>query len=750
MPSPHIGILVPVLLILFAGIPSIVHASALCNDIELSPLDVTFQEGKDGKPFSIYIENESNETFEIDDVQVDESSPFFDISVEDFPNDIEKDDSEIIRLEYDTMDIADDEEDTFQIRIKGNFDDETCNFSELTFTVDVVIEDGENACSLITIQSNDVSIMEGVNTTHSISLKNNSNKDFTLQGFNVFDDAPFFSTTLDPSFGDSQFEKDLEANTSRNYSIELKAQNVSEDETDFVFIEIRGEFEDGVDCSFSEIDDEFEVTVEDAGTETSVCADIAIDTSPLYVTSGNTTTQTIAITNKTPHHFYIDEFSIKDVNYQVQFDTLAIPAFIPFNESDEVLIEGTGYAYSSSFDGNAFASMKGHFTNGNSCFVSAKKIPFYFTGSKGETCNAFYTNLSSVLVLKGIPQQDILIHNPLSTPAKVTLHTTHGEVVPNIVYVPSQTAKTQTIYFTDVSATSQTLTLTIEIDGCASKKSESTVLFSGLEDAPIQFKNPPTQLTIGNAPEFALTIENKSAYTQEAVVTITGKPGNTSYQKTITIPGLDSPLVYFPTSVIKGQSHVLIQLTSAGYTVAHTIYLLDNQPEIIISPLIRSTPTIQNEYILDVTIENNTPNTINGIVEVVIPSSWTITGNPNVSLSSGETKKITLTIQPSTVLSQPFTGMITLSGTPYPAGTYPITFHPKNSIGQGAAAFVSMVSGLWGGILLLILLIGAWYILKPKPPISSTDAIIHGKNTSSPSSIIEKEEGEPWMHPERE
>ncbi|MEK6820905.1 MAG: hypothetical protein AABY11_00710, partial [archaeon] len=354
MTSPLRALSALALLLFSFGMPSFVYADSTCNDIDISPSSVFFQEDEDGESITFTLENDGDDRFEVDDVRVKETSPFFDLSLIDFPDEVDEDDTEKIRLRYDTVDVEGEEEDTFQIEIKGEFDDEneTCGFSDLSFTIHVTIEDGADVCTLIDISASDATVVEGESVNHTISLKNNSGLAFTLLGFNVFDDSGNFSAALETAFSDNDFDKNISANQTQNYTVEINAQNVSEDETDVVFIEARGEFSDGTDCSFNTIDDEFDVTVIDTGIDSAVCADIAIGTTLLNISANQTESTTISIANTSAQDYFIDEITITDTNYQFHTGVIDVPDVVLEGESAVVQIETIGYDYPTSFDAN--------------------------------------------------------------------------------------------------------------------------------------------------------------------------------------------------------------------------------------------------------------------------------------------------------------------------------------------------------------------------------------------------------------
>ncbi len=579
-----------ILALIFTSLLVSASAAVSCNDIDISPLDVTFSENRDNRLITFDIENNSDEDFQIDDVRVQESSLFFDVSVDDFPDEVKEDESEDLRLRYDTVDVNGNKTETFRIQVRGEFDnDDECEFTDLSFTVHVTIQDGDDVCSLIRIEADDVTVTENETLLHTIRVTNNSSNDFTMQGFDVFDDGDSFSARADPPFSDNDFEKDIVGGRTNTYTIEIDAQSVSEDETNSAFVEIRGEFEDGFDCSFSDISEEFDVTVEDTGVQSGVCTEINVNIPFVQIVSGETSTHTFTLTNNASQNFYVDEYTFNDKNYQVEFVPVSNPVKVDFDSTEEIAFETTGYSNAETFDANAFLTLKGHFTDGGSCMVNAKRFAYRFIGSGKATCDSFYADLQPIVVLKGEKSIDVLFNNPLAHDAALYITSNRGNVSPSRITIPADTVKLQTFFVSNVND-EQILTIKTDLPGCAVPDKTSTVLFSGLDDAPVQFVNPPAVLNIANANEFALQIENKSAFTQEVTLNVIGKPGVQTFTKILQIPGLDEPLVYIPTDVLRGKSVAIVQLTSAGYTVTQTIQLENENVQPVPSDAAPRTP----------------------------------------------------------------------------------------------------------------------------------------------------------------
>lgn len=567
-----------ILLLMFGSMLSLSYAASSCNDIDISPLSVTFAEDRDNRLITFDIENNGNDDFELDDVRVQESSPFLDISVDDFPDQINEDESEDLRLRYDTVDVNGDRQETFRIQLRGEFEDnDDCEFSDLTFTVHVTIQDGDDVCSLIQIEADDVTLNENDTILHTVRVTNNSSNDFTLQGFDVFDDGDSFTAAAEPPFSDSDFEKNLQNNRTNSYTIEIDARGVSDDETNPVFVEIRGEFENGYDCSFSDISETFDVTVEDTGVQTGVCTELNVNIPFVSVRAGETTSHTFSLINNADQHFYVDEYTFADKNYQVAFEPVSNPVKVESQSSEEIAFDAIGYSNAGTFDANAFLTVKGHFTDGGSCLVNAKRFEYRFIGTENASCNSFYAGLKPITVLRGEKSIDVLFNNPLAYDATLYISSTSGTISPSKIIIPADTVKLQTLFVSNTNA-EQIITIKTNLQGCTVPDQTSVVLFSGLDDAPVQLVNAPALLNLYGAREFALQLENKSTFTQEVTLNVIAKPGTQTFSKTIQLTGLDTPLVYIPAEMFEGKSIAIVQVISAGYTNTHTIQLENAAP----------------------------------------------------------------------------------------------------------------------------------------------------------------------------
>ncbi|QQR92952.1 MAG: hypothetical protein IPJ89_01760 [Candidatus Iainarchaeum archaeon] len=362
----------------------VAHAAVSCNDIELSPNDVTFTEGQTNRVITFTLSNDSTADFDIDDVRVSESDARFDVEVVRFDDELEEDGTARVRIQYDTDDVQNDVETSFTLSVRGEFSNgHDCSFSQINFSVDVTIEDGENACTLIEAESSDVTIDEDDTQSHFVLIRNDSDRDFEITDFDVFDDSTAFNADLEVEVNDSDFEKIVPHNSSRSYELSIRSFRVDEVEVDSAFVEIQGHFIGGTglnSCDNTEISTDFEVEVLDTGSS-GLCGEIKIAPTRLRVESQNTIVQNITISNTGEQNYFIDELEVRDNNYQVQFDALDLPDKVDVDGSQDVEISAQGFLYPENFDANAFFYLKGHFTSGRACSVSGLRMPFTFQGS---------------------------------------------------------------------------------------------------------------------------------------------------------------------------------------------------------------------------------------------------------------------------------------------------------------------------------------------------------------------------------
>ncbi len=256
----------------------------------------------------------------------------------------------------------------------------------------------------------------------------------------------------------------------------------------------------------------------------------------------------------------------------MDFEEVSNPYQVELESTETFAFNAIGYPNTGSFDSNAFLTLKGHFSDGGSCLVNAKRVPYRFIGNENATCDSFYVGLKPITVVKGQEKLDVLFNNPLAYDATLLLYSDNGNVSPSKLIIPGDTVQMHTLYLSNTQK-NQTLTIQTSIPGCVIPAQTSTLFFSGLENAPVQFVNPPSVLIIGTANEFALQVENNSAFTQEVELTMIAKPSGATFTKKLSIGGLDEPLIYLPTLNLHNQSLAVIQLKSAGYVVSHTIQL---------------------------------------------------------------------------------------------------------------------------------------------------------------------------------
>ena len=362
-----------------------VQAAVSCNDIDISPNQVTLSEDQSSRSITFTLSNDSDQDFDIDNVRVSESDTRFDVEVISYDDEIEEDGTARVRLRYDTEDVSTDVETSFTLSVRGEFSGgKDCSFSQITFPIDVTIEDGANVCTLLDVESGNVFLDEDETQSHFITIRNDADRDFEVSDLDVFDDSTAFNASLKIRTTDTEFEKIVPKHGSRDYELTVRAFNVSEAVVDNVYVEVQGEFiGSGTpnSCDNTEISTSFEVEVSDNGTS-GLCAEIKVAPTRLRVESQQTSWQNITVSNTGEQHYYIDEFEVRDVNYQVQFDATDVPERVDAEGSEDVQIQATGYLYPDNFDSNAFVYVKGHFSSGRACSVSGLRMPFTFSGSQ--------------------------------------------------------------------------------------------------------------------------------------------------------------------------------------------------------------------------------------------------------------------------------------------------------------------------------------------------------------------------------
>ncbi len=696
------------LILVFAFILPPVSAVVSCNDITLSPDSVTLTEKQDTKSLTFDILNKSNEEFTLFDVIVSENSNSFDMDVRDFPDEIPGEDNVTMHLEYDTPDVNGDIEGTFTISLKGEFENgKNCSFSQLQFTIDATVKDGDNACFQTQVNAGNASLDESTDIEKTISLTNNSNNDFILDGFEVFDDSSFFVAKPKILFSNGDFVKKVSANSTQEYVVKIIASAVDDDETETVFIEVRGHYSNGAVCETGEINGEFDVTVNNTGLGGGVCADVKVNAIPLSVEEGQTIPNQISLQNNSSQDFFIDSFKITDSNYQAEFDHFSSPSKIESLESGDLTFDSIGYQFGKSFDGNAALVLNGHFDSGITCTISGTKIPFFFHSNNVMDCSAFTYDISPYAIVKGSASVPITFTNPLSHSAVVSLSLSpNGIVSPNTFVIGAQQSITKDISLFNAQDNAQLL-VHVSLPNCPEIVTQSSILFSDEENAPVQLVNAPAQAMLNSNNELVLTLTNQSIFPKEAKITIVGKPDNKSLVKNIAFAPKSSPTIYFPAGFLAHDVVAIVTIESDGYIVAHSIQLQNTNP-VPLNANISENPVGSNQYVVNVTIHNPLSQPLEGNVRIPLPQNWKIRENTHLVLQANETRQLHYTIEPNGWVTQPQIITVYFDGELYSSAPIALQAIPSKNPLANATGLITGGNGFWLGVLVLIALLLIW------------------------------------------
>ena len=265
------------------------NANAQCNDLGISAFDVYIQENSD-KTVSFEIENHSDEDFDLDGIEVEENSGYFEASVYSKPSVISDNGSETFRVKIESESVSGDREGSVKLRAKGRFGNGTyCPYSgteEETFGVFVGDSSGSGTTHTsnnrgIYFDSGTVRVEKGGTGTATLFIGNNSAENFTVDYVTVFDSSQNFSVET------AGYERVVPAFGTGYVNVKARAYDNALAGKGNAFIEIRGHFQNGemIDV-FGDSFGIFQVEIverqqheEDAGNETGLsaaCPDVSL------------------------------------------------------------------------------------------------------------------------------------------------------------------------------------------------------------------------------------------------------------------------------------------------------------------------------------------------------------------------------------------------------------------------------------------------------------------------------------------
>ncbi len=238
-----------------------------CEDIEINASNVYLDEDSI-KTVSFSIDNESNEDFELYDIEIEENSSYFDIDVYDIPSEIDADDRESFRIRIEADNVDSDKEGDVTIKVKGRFDNgDYCSYNNIDEEIFTVFVDSDRptsggsnntgTCSDIYLNAGTVNVEQGNTTYATIFLENDSDEDFLIDYISVFDSSSEFQAE------ENGYEKRIDAFDSSYINVKVRAYDYANTGDYEAFVDVKGHFQNGDDCHLSSGVSAFHVEIEE-------------------------------------------------------------------------------------------------------------------------------------------------------------------------------------------------------------------------------------------------------------------------------------------------------------------------------------------------------------------------------------------------------------------------------------------------------------------------------------------------------
>ncbi|MBU0636290.1 hypothetical protein KKE06_04665 [Candidatus Micrarchaeota archaeon] len=337
-----------------------------CQDIEIQAHNVFVGEN-DSETISFEVVNDTEETFFVDSVSLQEDSNYFSVQKKDFDEEIESGEVGEIKFKVNSESVSENKTDSVTVRVSGHFDSLSCssqNIGEETFSV--TIQNGgtasSSACNSIRAFTFPTTLVENTIQYKNFSVVNESDERFFVTEAIVESSTSSFSIVQD--FFDSVLNAFSEGIT----RVQITANDVSSPQTETAVLQIRGEFEDGPDCDFGEIGAvSFPVTVQ-AEPQSPACTLLTSERHPISLGENDSRTFVYRIQNNSNERFDIDDVDLSKSSSSFDVEEVSFPSSIGDYQTGEFLLRAsTDDLENETETVFAIIEVKGEFENGLDC-----------------------------------------------------------------------------------------------------------------------------------------------------------------------------------------------------------------------------------------------------------------------------------------------------------------------------------------------------------------------------------------------
>lgn len=485
---PHIIILGLFLLALAAQLGS--AQAAECDEIWIDTDDISIERNETDY-FYFQIVNDSEQDFQVYEAQVWKRTGDYDIRLVDWPNEVRENDEGELTVRVETGPLDDRSVGESYVKVRGEFEDGTyCGFTHIGNTYfDVTVEEGDTSpeCREINLKVSNVHMDEDSRKTVSFTIENDSDEDFDVYDIEVEEDSPYLEAEL--------YSKPSEVGAfdEETFRIRIESDSVSRDRQGHITVKVRGRFESGEYCPYSDTqEEEFTVYINNSSGSTDYyeCSDITLNTSTVRLEQGETAYATFFLENDASENFLVDYIRIFDSSSNIRAEENGYAKLTPDFGKSYVNVMVKAYEHSETGTDEAFAEVRGHFQNGNTCYIQSKKFPVIIEENEEDgaaeeenytgSCIYFSLTVPSSKTIEKEGTIPITIDNRSMYRATIRLSGPGLTVQPTLISVPKNTQVSENISVSSVLSETS-LIYSIESLGC-NKTEVTSITATGIEE----------------------------------------------------------------------------------------------------------------------------------------------------------------------------------------------------------------------------------------------------------------------------
>ncbi|GEM_PF-2715811 len=732
------------------------HAQS-CSEISIITDDTILNENETDSHYSVSLENNSDERFYIDDVEVRDNSSFFEATYSSRQdNSVNSGSNADIYLRLRAFDVDYDRTGIVTVKVQGHFSNgHNCSFSSIveTFRVEVQNSSGSSTgdCSDIGIQTFNFHVPESSTTYKILNISNDSSDNFIIEDAQVRDNSSFFSL-------DRTYQSTVNPNSGSDLRLIVYSTSVSSQQSGTGYVKLRGYFQDGGSCSFSDIGEKsFTVTVDDSSSGS--CGNIDLETENVFADEDNTEYNTFSINNNSDRSFTVEEVRIGENSQYYSQNIENFDQTITPNSTGDVRVKTIANSVSGNKTDSSTLEVRGHFSDGNTCSLSDLQKSFLTKVSdtenngdeedNGESTSAECEDLAIESHSVSVNENDSVFETFfLRNSAARNFYIDAINVYDNDSgFAASALDFDKTAYRTGEKAAinfkAQAYDATSDYSGKAfvqvrghysngqtcSYSSIGTKEFSvevntvaSYSPAPIQplpakkaveIINYPSNVEFANNTFIAVTVKNNSVYAKSITLGFSGFPATIMLEtstynvaagatKTVYLDidargtnGTFNGTLFVQAGNEKDTKPIVLAMSSGG-----TISEIEMQVQV--------SKTL-NAFNVLIKLKNNSAQAVSGKISLDVPGDWNVSGISDLVIPAGEEKTTVLLVAPNMQLQKETLSSVTFTASDGRKAKQIISFTPDNGIIGTAMVLLSEgIAAVGLLVLAIIVLLFVW------------------------------------------